>query len=161
MRKYGKIFIAYFPVFLIAGQVLINLMSFVFPSAYMEAGFYLNTFFGVNVWFAVMLVVMTQLFSFCNVSKWAARGELLFAINFLIIKEDNFYNIMFQIIVGFIAILLTVIYYTKKFPKCNLVVGGKFIKDSFKKGSCQKSIEHFDRQIMRSMLKDHHAERHH
>lgn len=155
MKRAAKIFVAYFPVLLVAGQVVVNWLSFVWPFGYMKAAFYLNTFFGVNVFIALMLVAMTQLLKFCSVSRWAALAELFFAVNYLIVQQDNLYNIMFQIIIGTIAIIATFFHYIKKFPGCNLSVGAEFIKSAFKSGSCTKSLEEFDSNVKRVYEKHH------
>lgn len=152
MWKKTRVFMIYFPVILISFQVLVNLLSFVFPAAYLKFGFYLNTFFGVNVLFAVFLVIFTYMFKFCAVSRYAALGELAFAINYLIIKEDNLYNIMFQIIVGVIAILLTFRHFIKKFPLCRLSLLVTFIGSVIEKGDCKKGIEKWEGDIKRLII---------
>jgi hypothetical protein len=153
MKKTVKIFIVYFPVILVSGQVLINLLSFLYEPAYKAAGFYLNTFFGTNVFFALFLVAFTWMFKFCSVSKWAALAECLFAINYLVVKEDNLYNISFQIIVGLVAIAATYWNYLKKFPLCRWSLFWNFIGSVISNGSCKKGLIEWERNIKSIILK--------
>lgn len=154
MKKRVKIFIVYFPVILVAGQVLVNLLSFVWMEGYLSAGFYLNTFFGTNVFFAVFLVAFTFMFKFCAVSRWAALAEFAFALNYLIVQSDNLYNILFQVIVGCMAIGLTFRHYLERFPLCRLSLLIHFIKSVVKHKSCEKGIESYDRDI-KSEIRNH------
>lgn len=153
MNKGVKLFVVYFPVILVAGQVLVNLLYFVAREFYISTGFYLNTFFGTNVLFAVFLVVFTYMFKFCTISRWAAFAELAFAANYMIVKQDNLYNILFQIIVGVVAIFLTFWGYIKKFPLCKLSLVINFLRSVMQKRSCEKGIDHWKGNI----IKHYHA----
>lgn len=147
MNKKVKLFVVYFPVILIAGQVLVNLSYFVANKFYMNTGFYLNTFFGTNLLFAVFLVAFTYMFKFCTVSRWTAIAELAFAANYMIVKQDNLYNILFQIIVGALSLILTFWYYIKKFPFCKLSLIVNFLESVMQKRSCEKGIDHWKDKI--------------
>lgn len=151
MKRKAKIFIVFFPVILVGFQVAVNLLSFALPEFYASAGFYLNTFFGTNVLFSFFLVLFTFLLRFCEVSRWAAIAEFLFAVNYMIVKQDNLYNIMFQIIVGSIAILLTFRQYTKKFPLCKLSLITGFLWSVIVKLSCTKGLEKWNDDLNRKI----------
>lgn len=155
--KKAKLFVIYFPIILVAGQVLVNLLSFVDNDLYLKMGFYLNTFFGTNVLFAIFLVAFTYMFKFCAVSRAAAIAECLFAVNFMIVQEDNLYNILFQVIVGIIALIVTFWHYAKKFPLCGLSLVFGFLwsmaRNAFKKHSCQKGLEEYERNVKSIILK--------
>lgn len=155
MRRKARIFLIYFPVILVAGQVLVNLLSFVAPSWYRATGFYLNTFFGTNVMFAVFLVIFTVLFNFCKVSRVAAIAECLFALNFMIVKQDNLYNILFQVIIGTLALIYTFWHYINKFPFCRVSLVLRFINSVIKKGSCSKGLKHWDSRMEKLLLNRH------
>ncbi len=157
MKKKIRIFITYFPVILVGLQVIVNLMSFVFPAAYNVAGFYLNTMFGTNVLFAVFLTMFTFSFPFCYVSRYAAIAELAFGVNYLIVKQDNMYNIMFQVIVGILAILLTFRHYIKKFPLCRLSLLITFFGSVIQKGSCKKGLEKWEGDIKNIISNNHYG----
>jgi hypothetical protein len=159
MRKYAKIFVVYFPVLLIAAQVGVNLLSFIAPDWYYAAGFYLNTMFGTNVLFAVFLMAFTLMFKFCAVSRWCAFAELCFAVNWMVVKEDGLYNIMFQVIVGILALAATFWHYVKKFPTCDVSVGAHFIVNVFKQASCRKSLDQWDKKVRGTYLNHHHEKR--
>jgi hypothetical protein len=155
LRKKAKIFIIYFPVILVSCQVLVNLLSFITPAAYNRAGFYLNTFFGTNAMFSVFLLAFVYWFKFCAVSRYAAWAEVLFAVNFMIVQQDNLYNIMFQVIVGTIAILLTFRYFVRRFPLCSLALVWRFIKSITKTKSCKKGLDMWERNTYHTIKTVH------
>lgn len=146
MRKKIKLFIIYFPVLLVSSQVAVNLLSFISFDTYVKFGFYLNTMFGVNILFALFLVGFTYWFRFCAVSRYSAWAEILFAINYLIVQQDNLYNIMFQVIVGNIALLLTTRYFVKKFPLCSVALIWSFIKSVVVKCSCSAGLDLWEKK---------------
>ncbi len=160
ISRKAKLFIIYFPIILVIGQIGVNMLYFLSKPTYLELGFYLNTFFGTNVFFSIFLVAFTFCFKFCSVSKWASIAELLFAINFMVVKEDNLYNILFQIIVGLIAIIVTLIAYVKKFPKCNFSVGFKFFWKAVTNGSCKRGLREIDITTKRLAIREVHEKRH-
>lgn len=156
MRRVSKIFIAYFPVMLLAGQVMANWLYFIAFDWYIKAGFYLNLFFGTNVFFAMMLVTLTHFLNFCKVSRWAAWAQLAFAINYMIVKQDNLYNIIFQVIIGTIALLFTFRHYIVKYPNCNFSVGLSVLSNAVKDCSCEKSIEKHSAKVERAYYEKRH-----
>lgn len=156
-----KLFIIYFPVILVTFQVLVNLLSFIYPAAYMRAGFYLNTFFGTNVFFAVFLVALTFSFQFCSVSRAASIAELLFAVNYLIVQQDNLYNIFFQVIVGLVAIIITFWNYLKKFPLCRMSLLMGFLGSVISNFSCSKGLDEWERNVEHLLLKKHQRKNEH
>lgn len=155
MKKIGKLFIIYLPVILVLCQVIVNLVSFVFPEWYIREGFYLNTFFGTNVLFAVFLLAFTYWFKFCAVSRYSAWAEVLFAVNYLIVQQDNLYNIMFQVIVGSIALLLTIRYLVRRFPLCSVALVIRFIHSVFEKKSCSKGLERWEKRTYHIIQTSH------
>lgn len=142
---------------LVAGQVLVNLMSFVSPQAYIASGFYLNLFFGTNVFFAIFLIVFTFKFNFCAVSRYAAVAELAFAVNYMVVQQDNLYNILFQVIVGILALAATFFHYIKKFPMCRLSLLVKFYQRVIQKRSCEEGMNQWERDVKGHLLKRHHG----
>jgi hypothetical protein len=145
MRKKLKIFIAYFPVILIAGQVITNLLYFIAPEFYSNYGFYLGLAFGTNLLFALFLVGFTYWFRFCTVSRYAAIAQLLFAVNYLCVQQDNLYNIIFQIVVGVLSLCLTFRFFMKKFPLCRISLFISFMSSLFATGSCTGALDRWDR----------------
>lgn len=156
MRKQIKLFIIYFPVVLVSCQILVNLFSFVSFELYMKAGFVLNTFFGTNALFSLFLLAFTYWFKFCAVSRYAAWAEVLFAFNYLIIQEDNLYNIMFQVIVGSIALLLTFRYFVRRFPLCSVALVWSFIKSVTQAKSCKRGMDVWEEKTYLTIQKKYH-----
>jgi hypothetical protein len=142
--KQIKKFIIYFPVILVSLQVLMNLWALIDRPAYDAAGFYLNTFIGTNIFFSVFLVCFTWLWPFCKVSRWAAIAELAFAVNYFFVRQDNLYNILFQVIVGVVALILTYKHFTAKFPLCMISLFSRFIGWVVLTGSCSKALDKWE-----------------
>lgn len=157
--KRVKSFIIYFPVILVSIQVLVNIYALLDSTGYYAAGFYLNTFIGTNVLFALFLVAFTFSFNFCQVSRFASVAEILFAVNYLFVQEDNLYNIIFQLIVGIISLVLTYNHFIKKFPLCRISLLHKFFGAVVLTGSCAKGLDKFERDI-ESTVKKIYYERH-
>jgi len=155
MKSKVNIFLSYFPVLLVTMQVICNLLSFVVSkNTYNQWGFYLNTLFGTNVLFAVFLLFFTFRLKFCSVSRAAAIAEVLFGINYLIVKEDNLYNILFQVIVGSVALVWTFRYYIRKFPLCKMSLMVTFFSSLFaSKGDCRKGVDNWERHLYTTIEK--------
>lgn len=150
MRRWVKLFIAYFPVILLSCQVMVNLLSFTFPLAYQAAGFYLNTLFGTNLLFALFMLALTTFLRFCHISKWAALAQCLFAVYLLITKRDDVYNVLFQITVGLLALGATMVTYTRKFPACRLSHFMAFFGLIFATGgNCKEAVNRWDQRVER------------
>lgn len=146
MRRNVKIFVIYFPVILVSCQVMANLLFFISPDNYNAWGVVLGTLFGTNAMFAVFLVAFTFMFRFCAISRWSACAELLFAAYYLIIQQDDIYNILFQITAGSLAILFTGVHYIRKYPLCNLSLLVSFIKSWLQTGSKTKAYRIWDKK---------------
>lgn len=155
MRRYIKLFVIYFPVILVTCQVAVNLMYFFAYTAYIKSGFILNTLFGVNFLFAGFLVAFTYWFRFCAVSRYAAWAEALFAINYLIVQQDNLYNILFQVIVGSLSILLTFRFFVNRFPLCKVALLWSFISSAIEKGSWSAGIELWEQRTYQKIQRSH------
>lgn len=144
---------AYFPVILIVGQILANCLWFLDRGIYYEYGFYLGLVFGTNLFFALFLVSFTHLLRFCYVSRACAWAQLAYAVNYLVVQQDNIYNIWFQIGVGVLALIWTFWNYIKKFPLCRLSLFIGFIVNVIKQGSCKKGLENWERDITSIIIK--------
>ena len=95
LKLASKIFITYFPVILLLLQLIMNNIALINNELYNSLGFYLSTFLGTNILYALFSIAYTFYFKFCSVSRAAAIAQLLFGIFYLIIKEDNIYNILY------------------------------------------------------------------
>jgi len=148
LKKKIKLFIVYFPVILVASQVLGNSIYFISANTYYNIGVYLNTFLGTNVLFSLFLVCFTFMFKFCSISKWAAIVELSFGIFYLLIQKDDLYNIVYQMIAGSIAVFVTFATYIKKFPFCKMSLFASFMASVFySKGDCEKAIDIYNEKL--------------
>lgn len=153
MKKGVKLFVIYFPVILVLLQVLGNTLYFIAPDIYYSTAFYLNLFLGTNFIVAFFLLAFTFMFRFCAISRWAAGAECLMAIMYLVIQKDNVYNISIQIAVGVCGLIGSFFHYINKFPLCRLSLLTGFIGSVIKKGSCQKGLEDWERNVKSILLK--------
>lgn len=154
MRSIKK-FIIYFPVILVTLQVLANLWALADWDSYASAGWYLNLALGTNVMFCMFLLAFTFAFNFCTISRAAAIAEMAFAVNYVIVQQDNLYNILFQVIVGVAALVVTYLTYIKKFPMCNLSLVHKFFAYLTITGSCSRALDRWDNDVKSMAIKKH------
>ena len=147
MKRAANLFLAYFPLGLLALQVIADFVYLIDFDTYAGVYFYLGWAMGSSFLFSLFLVILTERLKFCEVSKWAARAQMGFSIVYLIIRQDNIYNISIQIVLGLVAIILTWHYYAHKFPLCRLGLLWIFISKVFKERSCEKGIEQHDRMV--------------
>lgn len=151
MRPKVKIFISYFPVLLIIMQVMVNSLYFLAPSFYQRAGFYLNTFFGTNILFAVFLVSFTFALKFCAISRAASLAELSYGVFYLFIHNDGLYNVLFQIVAGLLALGWTFKAYITRYPLCRLSLLATFlwgvVFGGVKNGNCKKALDKWEERL--------------
>lgn len=157
MKKKFRLYAIWLPVIIVAFQVLVNLL-YLLPDTrplYYKAAFYLNLFFGTNILYSFGLVAMAFGFSLCSWTKWAAIAELLFAINYTVVQSDNLYNILFQVIVGTIALIATFRSFVKKFPSCRFSLLAAFLVGTITHwGNFKKGYEILERNLNRT-IHDH------
>lgn len=146
MKRAATIFLAYFPLALLTFQVLADILYLISFKTYASLYFYLSWAMGSSFLLALFLIIFTERLKFCEVSKWAARAQMLFSIVYLIIRQDNIYNISIQIVIGLVAMILTAKYYKHKFPLCRLSLFLNFMKNVFKESSCEKGVVAHDRE---------------
>jgi hypothetical protein len=143
MRMRGKLFMAYFPFVLVSGQFIINVLYLLGIDNEIFL-YYSNALFGTNLGFAVFLVCYTQFFHFCRISKWSAFVEVLLALDVMIVRDETTYNLVFQSIILFAGIILTLLTYANIFPTCLMSLHALFIKKIIKnKFDCVKSLEDY------------------
>ena len=155
-NKNMKKLIVYFIVILVACQVLVDIYALIDHAGYVRAGFYLGAFFGTNLFVAIFFLAFSYSFKFCKISRACAWAEMLFNINFIIVKEDNLYNLLFQIIIGVIALTVTFDFFIKKFPLCRISLLWQLILSFgviFTGGKCDDVVNNFDSNIKESLVK--------
>jgi len=134
-----------------------NVLFFVAPNFYYSKGILLNTLFGGSLLVSLLLVFITFRLKFCEVSRWAAIAELIFALMALFIHDDGVYNISLQLGVGALAMLATFRHYIKKFPLCSLSLLVSFFSNLFiAKGDCRKGVEKFEQSLQNTIEKKYH-----
>jgi len=162
MKSVKKVLV-YFPVVLVSLQVLANLYALIDRESYNAIGFYLNTFIGTNILFSFFLLAFTFSFNFCRISRFSAIAECMFGLNYLIVQQDNLYNILFQVIVGVIFLILTYLHFINKFPLCKLSLIHKLfaslLASLFTNGSCAKGIDNYQKNIESTVKQAHYAKR--
>jgi hypothetical protein len=134
-------------------QIAMNNLALINRGAYDAVGFYLGAFLGTNILYALFSVCYTFYFNFCSVSRAAAIAQLLFGIFYIFIKEDILYNILFQLIVGTVALLWCLRVFMQKFPRCNISFVKIFLKKFFKTGSCEKAFDLYNEEIRIDLIK--------
>ncbi len=152
MRTIKK-FIIYFPVILVSLQVCVGLLALGDRPLYDAWAWLIGWLIGTNMGVSVFFVAFAFAFNFCRVSRAAAIAELLFALNWIIVQEDNLYNILFQVIVGCIALWITYDYFIRKFPLCRLSLLHRFFAATILTGSCYKGLEMWERGVRESLVK--------
>lgn len=155
MKRLSTIFIAYAPILLLVTQIVFNLLYWLNPSLYVNLYFYLGWGVGGSMFLSALLVAITERFRFCEVSKWAARAQVAFSLIYFFIRQDNIYNISLQIVIGLVAIIITMVKYKERFPFCRLSLFLNFMRNIFKERSCEKGLEAHERQVKNLILKKH------
>ena len=155
LKRAGLLTIAYFPIVLTSAQLLIN-VGLMFNVIDFKFLFLLNTFFGVNVFFAIFLVLYTRFFSFCIVSRAAAYSELILSANVLFINSESLYNLIFQSVILFIGVATSMYYYIRKYPTCLISMQARFVRLIFKNGfHCEKTLLEMQHKSYQFYLKKH------
>lgn len=113
-----KLILAYFPIVLTLLQLSANILYFVNKEYYIQNSFYISNTIGGSLIFSLFLVLYTSCFKFCSVSKLTAYMQLIIAVSYLVIQNDNIYNIIFQTIIMILALIFTFYLYIKKNPNC-------------------------------------------
>lgn len=158
LYRVTKVILVYFIVALVFCQVLLNILALVDMPLYLKYSFYLNLGFGTNILVSVFFLLFTFHFRFCSISRAAAIAEFLFCAIYLIIKEDNIYNIWFQIILGTVALGWTYLKYVKKFPLCNLARMSRFFSYLILTGNCSKALEKWEHRTTQLIKEKYHHE---
>ena len=129
MNRLAKIYVSFFPIISLSGIVIANIISLINYDFYSENLFWISCFVGISFFSCLQNIAMVKLFKFCEISKYASYSMFLFIpfyiIDYLIFESESTANIIFQIVVGIVALILTAIAYIKKYPDCTFT---KYIK---------------------------------
>jgi hypothetical protein len=107
IKKILTIIVAYSFVIITSVQLVVNLIFVFAPEFYLRNGFYFSNFGGLSVTYLIPMVSVAFLLKYCAPSRICAIGQVIMTILWLIIKEDNIYNINAQITIGLICLLFT------------------------------------------------------
>jgi hypothetical protein len=111
MRTIFLIMFSYCFVYITAIQLACNLIYLFSESFYNEYSFYFTYLTGTSFSYILPLLAATFLFKFCEVSRICAVTQLVLSILWLVIQEDNVYNIAAQNTFGILSLLFTYIRY--------------------------------------------------
>jgi hypothetical protein len=124
MHKLAKIFVSYYPIIILSGIMIVNLIGLINYPWYLENAFWLNCMLGLSFLNTLRDLAMLKLFKFCEVSKYAVYSMVIFVPVYLLIFSIYGYepkgNLAFQLFVGIIAMVLTIKAYIKKYPNCTM-----------------------------------------
>jgi hypothetical protein len=124
MNKLAKLYVAYYPIIALSGIMLINCIGLSNYEYYKQNAFWLNCMLGLSFLSVLRDLAMLELFKFCQISKYAVYSMIIFVPVYLILFSIFGYepkgNLIFQLFIGCIAMVLTLMFYTKKYPNCTM-----------------------------------------
>jgi hypothetical protein len=88
-------------------QLLANITSIFFKEFYYKNWFIIANLVGVSFIYLIPMVAVVFLLKYCYVSRICAIAQVILTILWLVIQEDNIYNITAQLIIGFLALFFT------------------------------------------------------
>jgi hypothetical protein len=107
MKKVLTFIVAYSFVIITIVQLLVNILAILNPEFYSENWFLIANLTGTSFIYLLLLVAVAFLLKFCKISRICAVAQVIMSVLWLIIQEDNIYNITAQIIIGGLALLFT------------------------------------------------------
>lgn len=107
MKKIATFIVAYSFVIITALQLVVNLVFIFFKDFYLQNWFMLANLFGFSFLYLIPMVSVAFLFKFCAMSRICAIAQVILSLLWLIIQEDNVYNITAQVIIGGLSLALT------------------------------------------------------
>lgn len=139
-HKRLTIALVYSPIALMVIQLLANLMYFLMPTLY--ASFYdvIANYAGSGVLFTVPLLFLVYCRAFCSVSRLAAWSLFFNSLLYTMIGKWEFWNNTIQIISSIVAFILTIYFYTEKFPRCTLAGLRRLAHNFIKTHSCTQAF---------------------
>ena len=88
-------------------QLLVNMLFIVAKDFYIKYSFYFSQTVGFSLILLIPLVAVAFLFKFCIPSRICAIAQIIMTILWIIIQEDNVYNITSQLIISSVALMFT------------------------------------------------------
>jgi len=115
MKGYGKIFVLYSPIILLAGQVLANLWYMGDTDSYVKMYPYIATFFGFNMIAAVRSFLLSYYLKACKATRAVDLAQIFFGIFYMVFPDKEVYNLIIQVLVGIAALLVTFINFVMQY----------------------------------------------
>lgn len=107
MKKVLKFIVAYSFVIITFVQLFINFIFIFNKEFYLKYSFYFSNTIGSGLIYIILLNCVVFLLPYCPPSRICGIAQLILAILWLIIQEDNIYNITAQITISTIALIMT------------------------------------------------------
>jgi hypothetical protein len=108
IKKILTFIVAYSFVIITSVQLFVNLVFILAPEFYMRNSFYFSQVGGLSVSYLLPMLAVAFLFKFCTISRVCAVAQVILTVLWLVIQEDNVYNITAQITIGIFALLFTI-----------------------------------------------------
>ena len=108
IKKILTYIVAYSFVIITSVQLCVNLLFILAPEFYIRNSFYLSQIGGLSIVYLLPMLAVAFLFKFCIPSRICAVAQVVLTALWLIIQEDNVYNITAQITIGILALILTI-----------------------------------------------------
>ena len=123
-KKFDKVYLAYSPVINILAIIIVDIISLVNYEFYYNYYVYISIAVGMSVLNALDKRAMIRLFSFCDISRYSVYTLIsfipIFIIDYWIFGYESKNNRILQIVIGVVALVLTVKAYIKKYPNCTM-----------------------------------------
>ena len=107
MKKVLTFIVAYSFVIITIMQLFVNVLYIVNKDFYYKNYFLFAQLVGFSFAYLIPMVSVAFLFKFCTPSRICAIAQFILAILWLIIQEDNLYNITAQLTISTIALTMT------------------------------------------------------
>jgi hypothetical protein len=108
IKKILTFIVAYSFVIITSVQLFVNLVFILAPEFYMRNSFYFSQVGGLSVSYLLPMLAVAFLFKFCTISRVCAVAQVILTVLWLVIQEDNVYNITAQITIGIFALLFSI-----------------------------------------------------
>ena len=107
MKKVLTFIVAYSFVIITSVQLLVNLIAIFFREFYDKNWFLIANLTGFSFLYLIPMLAVVFLLKFCSASRICAIAQFILSILWLVIQEDNVYNITAQLFIGFLALFFT------------------------------------------------------
>lgn len=118
LRRYGNWFakwlLKYFPIVLVVFQLIGCAIQKWMPDIYAEQWFYIGGVASFTWFMSLVICVYAFYFRFCFVSRACAAAQVIFSVADIVVKGKEDYNNLIQLLVGGVALGITIYLFTVK-----------------------------------------------